>query len=340
MRAVMWVLGAVLVGIAGWSSWWLIGAQGQEAGIEAWLEKQRARGWQAEAMAVSVTGYPDTFDLRITDLALADPETGWAWSAPNWNALSTPWAPSRFNVTWPSSQSLSVPGDRAEIITEHMSAILDVTPDTAMELQQFTADIRALAISGQSGWRAAADKIAFDLSERPPDLAPPNSYTLVLEGQKLTLPEVLVAKLDPTGLLKTSVDAVKLAGHAAFDDPLGRIALEDGKLALRAATIREAGFRWGEMRLDVGGSIEVDDAGHPVGKLSIEAREWRQMVRVAESAGVLDRQTAATVIDAVDLLTALTGSGDTLSITLGLRGGEVLIGPFAIADAPRLAPPR
>ena len=36
----------------------------------------------------------------------------------------------------------------------------------------------------------------------------------------------------------------------------------------------------------------------------------------------------------------LSGGGDDLKLPLGLADGAIRIGPFAIADAPRLAPPR
>ena len=135
-------------------------------------------------------------------------------------------------------------------------------------------------------------------------------------------------------------DTLTVKGHAAFDDPLDRLTLEQGRMAMRAASIREAGFEWGDMRLVVRGAFQVDDAGFPVGDIRIEATEWRQMIRLAESSGIIGPETARSVTQAVEFLTNLTGTGDKLTIPLGLGGGKVRIGPFAIAEAPRLAPPR
>jgi hypothetical protein len=111
-------------------------------------------------------------------------------------------------------------------------------------------------------------------------------------------------------------------------------------MALRAATLREVGFEWGEMKLVLSGSFEVDADGYPVGSIEVEAREWRQMLRLAVSAGAIDEGTAETITTGLEFVTALTGSGDSLSAPLNLSGGKVRIGPFAVADAPRLAPPR
>lgn len=339
-RLVKWAIGLCVIGIAVWSGWWFLGSEGQKAGLEAWFEQQRKRGWQAEAASVDVSGFPGTFNLVATDMALADPATGWAWNAPEWRVDSTTTTPTRFTVTWPREQTLSVPGDTATILSTEMTAVLDVRPGPSMELRQLAGTILGLTISGQQGWRAGAEAVNLDLFEKPEDLGPPNSYDLSFEGKELKLPKEIVAAIDPTGWLKPAVDRLTISGHAAFRDPIDRIALEEGRLAVRAATIREAGFEWGDMRLVAKGAVQVDDNGYPTGEISVEAREWRQMIRLAVSAGIVDNRTARSVTKGVEFLTALTGGGDDLSLPLGLSGGKIRLGPFAIAEAPRLAPPR
>jgi hypothetical protein len=340
MRLLKW--GVILCGVAvaGWSGWWYLGALGQEEGLETWLEQQRKRGWQAEARTVEVQGYPLDFRTEARDLALADPRNGWSWTAPLLIAESKAHQPTRIAVTWPGEQVLAVPGDRADIRSEAMMTLVDLRPGPSMELRQVTGEIQTLAILGQSGWKAGADSVALNLGERPEDLGPAHAYDLELTGVKIRLPKALVAKIDPTGWLKPSVDTLTVRAHAALDDPLNRLTVEQGRLAMRAATIREAGFEWGEMRLVVKGAFEVDDSGFPDGDIRIEAREWRQMIRLAVTSGMIDAETGASVTQAVQFVTALTGTGENLSIPLGLGGGKVRIGPFAIADAPRLAPPR
>lgn len=338
----LWKLITTLVVLAllGWVGWWFLGAKGQEAGIEAWFDQQRKRGWQAEAASVEVTGFPTDFNMRLADLYLADPQNGWSWKAPDLSADSKAFQPTRINVTWPTTHSLAVPGERADISAKSMTSVIDLRPGPAMELRESSGQIDALVIKGQSGWQASAAAAKIKIAERPDDLAPPNSYDVRVMAGNVKLPKKLVKRIDPTGWLKPSVDTVTVKGHASFDDPVDRSVVEDGRIALRAATIREAGFEWGKMRLILRGAFKVDDDGYPVGEIKIEAREWRQMVRLAVSSGVIDRDTAKSITKGVEFLTALTGGGDDLSAPLGLSGGKVRIGPFAIANAPRLAPPR
>ena len=133
----------------------------------------------------------------------------------------------------------------------------------------------------RSGWEGGATSVELNVIERPEELAPPNSYDFRGTALEVRIPRELLESLDPTGLLDPTVEKVTLIGHAAFDDPIDRLTVEESRLAVRAATIREAGFTWDDMKLVLKGSFRVDDAGYPVGKLQVEAREWSKIVELA-----------------------------------------------------------
>ncbi|MEM1163860.1 MAG: DUF2125 domain-containing protein [Pseudomonadota bacterium] len=336
MRLIKWIVILAVIVVAGWSGWWYLGATGQEKGVAAWLENQRDRGWQAEAEDVSVTGYPFDFNLVARKIALADPRAGWAWTAPELRADSTADTPTRIAISWPTEQTAAVPGDRVSITAEKMETLLDVRPGASMELRQAASEVAALRLNAQTGWKAVAESLSIDLVERGDDIGPENSYALDVDAQKVVLPKEIVAQIDPTGWLQPKIDRVTIIGHGAFDAPLDRTVIEDGVAILRAATIREAGFQWGDMRLVVRGAFEVDPNGFPDGEIEVEAGQWREMMRLLIRSGVLDVSTAEAITQGIEFL---TGGGDELKATFGLKGGKVRLGPFAIADAPRIAPP-
>lgn len=339
-RIILGGLMLAVVAVLAWIAWWFIGAEGQRTAFEQWLDKQRERGWQAEAASVDMTGFPGAFQLSIVDLKLADPTNDWSWTAPVLNAESSAAAPTRISVQWPDKQTLGTTQDQITVLSETMTTLLDLRPGPTMQLREAASDAKALVLTARSGWKASAKSIDLNIKERPEDISPINSYDLRGLASGVKLPKELVEDLDPTGLLKPKVDELTLIGHAAFDDPVDRKTLEEGKIALRAATIREAGFAWGDMKLVLRGSFKVDDAGYPVGKIEIEANEWQRIVKLAVKSGVIDVDMAETITGAVQLVTALSGGGDDLNLPLGLSGGAIRIGPFAIADAPRLAPAR
>lgn len=332
--------GAVVLACIGWSAWWYLAAEAQKRGLETWLAEQRARGWQAEAASIEVTGFPADFRMSVTGLALADPETGWAWAAPALAAESKAWSPTRVAVDWPPEQTVSVPGDRAVVRTAAMDSLLDLRPGPALELRQAATQLSGLAIESSAGWSAAADAAEIRISERPEDLAPPNSYDVRITADALVLPEGLVDRLDPTGWLQPRVDRVTVIGHAALAEPIGLATIEEGEIALRAATLREVGFEWGEMKLVLSGSFTVDEQGYPEGQIKVEARQWREMLRIAVSSGVIGDETARAITEGIEIISFLTGGGDSLSAPFNLSGGKLRIGPVPVADLPRLAPPQ
>lgn len=338
-RVLKWLAGLVVAAGLGWTGWWFLGSEGQKAGIEAWLEAQRQRGWTAEVGALDVQGYPLDFKLQAADIEMADPRAGWLWRAPEIRAESRSYAPTRIAVTWPRKQVFGGRFDMVSVTSDSMTTLLDLRPGSAMELREAASDVTALRMVAGAGWKAGAEALGVRVAERAED-APPNTYDLNLKADSVDLPRQLVARIDPTGFLKPKIDRFTVLANGTFDRALGRETVERGDIRLRRATIREAGFQWGEMRLSVSGAFDVDERGFPVGQIKIEAKEWPQMVRLAVRSGIISAGMGRQVEQAIKLFVGFTGGGNDLSAPLGLADGKIKLGPFAIADAPRFKVPR
>ena len=104
----MRVLLALMVAAAAlWSGYWALAARGIEHGLSGWVEARRADGWAADVGTIEVHGFPARFDSAITDLALADPQTGLAWSVPELRIESRSTKPHHFRVIWPETQQIA-----------------------------------------------------------------------------------------------------------------------------------------------------------------------------------------------------------------------------------------
>lgn len=336
-RVTRWLCILVALGAVGWSGWWYLGARGQEAGIQAWLDKQRKRGWTVETAPVAVEGYPLDFRLSVGKLALSDPRRGWSWSAPMLSAASRSYEPTRIIVTWPDEQVFEGGGDRAQVTSEKAETILDLRPGPSMELRQAATRIENLRITAERGGQSGARSVNVDLVESEPGTAADNSYNLTVDAASLELPGFVLSKIDPTGRLDPLIDRFSIQAFATFRDALGRHTMEKGDVALRAAKITTAGFEWGKMRLTVSGEFTVNAEGYPEGSIQVEAHEWGQMVSLAVQARVIDQSTAKSVTKAINFINGLAGGRKELRAPLTLTGGKIKLGPFNIADAPRLA---
>jgi hypothetical protein len=336
MRIVHILISAAILAALAWTGWWYALARGQEAALAAWFAERARAGWQAEHDGIGLTGFPLRLEREIAGIRLADPKTGWAWTAPWLRVESATFSPSRFDVTWPDAQSLAVPGEHADIASGTMAATLELRPESALSLIRASAEAALLDVRARSGWTARAGSVVADIAERVND----DGYTITFRAEGVLMPEPLMARIDPTGLAGREVERMTFDGAAVFDAPLDRHLIEDGRLALRAMTIRRAGFQWGRMRLEATGAIKTDDRGYPKGKIKLTARHWREIIAMARRSGAIGADMAEALTTALELIALLGGDRDELDATLKFRDGEVWIGPISIGRAWRLAPPR
>ena len=323
MRFPSIIFSAAILGALAWTGWWYALARGQEAGLAAWFDARARAGWQAEHAGIGLTGFPLRLKREITNIRLADPKTGWAWTAPWLRFESASFTPNRVDVTWPNTQLLAVPGERTEIASHKMTAGLELKPEFALRLVHSSIevaglDVRSRPISGR-GWTASAGVVEAEVAERVND----DGYAITFQAERVILPEPLMARIDPLGVAGRELERMTFDGSAVFIDPIDRHLIEDGRLALKAAAIQRAGFQWGQMRLVAKGKIKVDDQGYPKGKIDITARRWREIIYLARRSGAIGPSMA-----------------EGLETTLKFKDGEVWIGPVSIGAAPRLAPPR
>jgi hypothetical protein len=326
---------ALVLGALGWSGWWFALAQGQERALAAWFEGRARHGWQAERGEIRLTGFPLRLAREVTDIRLADPEAGWAWAAPWLRIESGAVEPTRFAVTWPARQSFAVPGEVAGIGAAKLAARLELRPEAALGLVEAAVEAAALEVEARSGWRAAAAAVDARVGARVND----TGYDLSLDAGRVVLPEPLVARVDPLGFAGREIERLVVEGAAVFTRPLDRRLIEEGRLGLVEATVRRAALEWGEVRLEMAGSIRVDGEGYPVGALDVTARHWRELVAMAQRTGAIGAEMAQAVVGALELVAMLGGDRDRLSATLRFADGRVWIGPVSVGRAPRLAAP-
>lgn len=336
IRIANWLFGALVLGALAWSGWWYALSRGQEAALEAWFADRQRAGWQAEHEMIGLTGFPFNLEREITGIRLADPKTGWAWAAPWLIIESAAFNPTRFDVTWPDEQGLAVPGERTQVKSETMTAALELKPRAALGLVQARVDLARLDVKAQSGWTAKAGSVVADVTERVND----DGYAIDFRAEKVLLPEPLIRRIDPTGLAGRELERMTFDGAAVFDAPLDRHLIEDGRLALRELSIRQAGFQWGRMRLVAEGKLKVDERGYPDGKVDLTMRHWRDIIELAQRSGAIGRDLAEGLVTALEVVALLSGNKKELDATLKFSEGKIWIGPVAVGDAPRLAPPR
>jgi hypothetical protein len=312
---------------------WFAVARGVDGGLRAWFAGRVADGWVAEYATLSTTGFPRRFLTVVTDVTLADPGTGVAWTAPRFAFEAAAFQPNRITARWPGEQTLASPWERIAVTSETFEASIAFVPGTRLELRALEATLAEVALSSTLGWdtrfeTGAASATAIE--------GAPNAYRIRFEARNLTLPADLRRTLDPARLLPEVVEGMTAAAEVRFDAPWDRFAIEEARPQVTALDLGDLRAQWGGIDLRAAGSVTVGPDGVPDGRITLKITNWRDLLRVARNAGLLPEPLVPTIERAFEILAGLSGPADTLDVPLTFANGIVSFGPLPLGPAPRL----
>ncbi len=319
----------ILVLATGWSAYWFIGSRGAKAAFAGWFDDRRAEGWQADYADLSVIGFPSRFDTTFTNLAIADPATGWAWEAPFFQLLALSYRPTSVIAVFPPDSIIATPVEQFALTTSDTKASLSLDPSPRLPLNKVTLIGSDIALTGTG--RLSLDTLRL-AGERLP--VSTSAYRLGALAQGVALPAPFVRKLAQGIALPPALERVELDMNVTFDRPWDLDAVEKLRPQPREIDLSLVKAEWGALRLAATGKITVDAIGQPKGSVSIKAEQWRDMLRVAVAAGALPEAVAQSVERALGLVANLSGRPDSLNVTLDFRDGRMFLGPVPIGAAP------
>lgn len=332
MRA---IAGIIIIGLLAWCGWWFVGSNTQKEAWASWFEDRRSSGWVAENAAIQLRGFPNRFDTTIENLQLADPNSGWAWSAPFFQVFMLSYKPNHIIAVWPDTQVISSPYETINVSTENMRGSVVFEPGIDLVLDTSQIEIASLELVAPD-WSAGLESANFATRRVPAGNAPDFAHQIGLDAKNLTLSDQLKATLDPAGILPASISQARVDITAAFDAPWDRHSIEGRKPNPTAISVKTVDVRWGELNLRANGQLKVDAQGYPDGSLKVEARNWQEILNLAASSGLISRDMAETVKGGLQILSALGGDGSTLNVPLEFSRGLIRLGPIPIGQSPRL----
>ncbi len=315
-----------------YAGWWTAGYVVLTRSLPAWAEDRRAEGWQVDWTEASVTGFPSRFDTTLTEPALADPATGWAWTAPFFQVFALSYRPTHLIAVWPPEQTLWTPLARYALSHEDMRASLRVTPGAALTLESAAFDAHGLTVQGP-GWSAGTARLRLAARQTP---AAVDTLDLGIEASTVTPAASLKDALDPVGVLPASVETLRLTATVAFDAPWDRAALERRRPQPTRIDLTDLRATWGGLDLRVTGDLDVDTFGLASGRLTVKATNWRQILTLAEAAGLLRPGLRGAAERGLAALAAQSGPDETLDVPLTVSDNVVSLGILPLGRLPPL----
>ncbi|MBT0955877.1 DUF2125 domain-containing protein [Alphaproteobacteria bacterium KMM 3653] len=328
-----WLFRIALIAAALWGGYWFIGAKGLEKAASTWGAERRAEDWQAEWSDATVRGFPNRFDLQLTDVQLADPGTGWVWTAPFFQVLSLSYKPNHLILVWPDTQSLQTPQQRLDITGEEMRGSVVLRPGTALALDRAAFVFRGVGVTSDQGWVLSMDEAR--LGTQTID-STPHARAIGFEAKTLSPPLALMEALSEIADLPRSLEAVRLSAEVTFDADWDRAAIEHRRPQPRAIDLKLAEATWGQLQLKATGEMTVDEGGLPTGDLLIKATNWRDILAIGVATGAVPQELSGLIERALSLVSQLAGHPETLDIPISFRDGRIFAGPVALGPAPVL----
>ncbi len=328
-RLVKWALLLALV----FSALWLGAAFALQRGLAGWFEARRAEGWQAEYARLESRGFPVRLEMRLVGLALADPETGLAWRAPDFAFSAPVWNPGRISAIWPEEQLIATPLGKIALRSRRMQAAVAFNRFADLNLARIALDLAGLLLSSGEGWESALEEGRLVLEQAE---GAPYTYRLHFEAAGMVPASPVLRAIAHVGRLSERIEGVRLDALVTFDAPWDRFAIEDRRPQVTRIRIERLSADWGEVALWMAGALEVDAEGTPSGQITVRAKNWREMVALARAAGILPEAFEESVVKALDFLASLSGDRSTLDTPLTFRNGYVAFGPFPLGPAPDL----
>ncbi|MEL7104516.1 MAG: DUF2125 domain-containing protein [Pseudomonadota bacterium] len=319
-----------------WGGYWAVGSVALDRALRAWIADRQGEGWVAEYADLSVRGFPNRFDTTFTDLDLADPDTGLAWSLPFFQILALSYQPNHVIAVWPDTHQIATPAERLTITSDKMQASLVVEPGTDLVLDRTTLVAEALGVTSSRGWNSGAANLS--LASRQVE-GPPNTYDIAVEATDVILAEPARSTLDPLRALPGEVKTLRLLTKVTFDRPWDRFAVERARPQPTRIEITDLTALWGNLELRAAGAIDVTDTGRATGEVTVKAVNWKEMLDIAVAAGVLADATRQTAENALSLLAGLSGRADTIDAPLTIRDSLIFFGPIPLGRLDPIALP-
>jgi hypothetical protein len=326
MRALVVV---VLVLAALWSGYWFAGAGIVRSQAERAFAMAGARGVDARYDSLSVQGFPNRFDLTVTRPALADPAAGWGWEAPFLQVLALSYQPWHVIVAFPPEQIIASPHGTAVLTADRLRASLRAQPRAALPLQQVTLVGDGIGLLSDRLGPVTAERAR--LATRALDGAA-RSHEVGVEILNLAPDPALVARL---GDVPAAVERLRLDADLDFAAPIDRFAAR-ARPALTGLRLREALLVWGDVSAFAEGRLVPDAAGRAEGSLQLRLTNWRRLLPMAVTAGVLPPGAAQTAERMLGLLARQSGDAESIDLTLRFADGLVSFGAMPLGPAPML----
>ena len=316
----------VLIAALLWCIYWAVVATAMQRGLSSWLEDRATEGWVADYSDLSTAGFPNRFRAILSDIDLADPETGLAWSAPGFEIRADSFRPNKVRVVFSDRQRFASPFQKIDVLSEKMEASITVAPDTKLAFRASEILLDGLSLASTMGWDAHVE--AGTLTTEETDVA--NTHSVSFNATNVEPSERLLADIDPIRVMPATIQTLSVSGDVGFTAPWDLDAIETARPQITAIKLDLLQANWGQFDLWAAGELTVSAEGYPTGEITVKAKNWRDVLEMTKASGALSPEFAPFFETMLDALAGMSGPPSTIDAPLTFRDGNISFGPIPL----------
>lgn len=322
----------VVVAALAYSGYWFVGKSQITSVLEQALIDIDAGEYDLSYDSLHTRGFPSRFDTTITDLEFNDPATGMTWTAPLFQLFALSYRPNEVIAVFPNEQTLTVDGELFTLFTNDMRASGKVSANTSLAFQTATIEMENPRIRTEEGAELAMASVLAAMRLTPETT---QTYDVFLEARSIVLPEDIRRMIDPQNQQPPIIQNLRFDSDVDLSAPI-ELNGDASTVEIETLSIKEFALTWGEMSLSAIGDVMPDDAGVLDGSITISARNWMQGLDLAVSTGAVKDERRFLVTEIANNMDETPHIPDTLTITLTISDGNMMLGSFPLGPAPTL----
>jgi hypothetical protein len=320
---IRWMVRLVLLAGVAWCGYWFIGARTVEGFARDWIAAQSAAGLVAEEQGLDVTGFPNRFDVTLTEPRLADPRAGWGWQAEFLQLFSLSYRPWHVIAAFSPRQTVTLQGQSVTVEAGKLQGSVVVEPGTSLPLQRSTLAGETLRLTPDAGPALQIAGLRFGSEADPGDLS---RHRIGLEASGLAM---------EGGPAAARIELARLDAWVTFSGPIDRQSLARPP-EMTAIDLREAILNWGDVSAFARGTVATDLAGIATGEITLRLENWSAALDRLVDLGVVPASNLSGLRQIGQVLSLTSGDGRSVELPLKLSPAGVTVGGFPVAPPLRM----
>lgn len=316
-----------------WSLWWAVASFVLSRGIDAWITARTDEGWSVGIQSGQV-GFPLNISTKLAVVDVDNPITGFGVSARDTTVKARTYWPGHVDIVLPDSPvQFRNQAAQTTLTTKDASLALRLRPGFALEIGQLAFESDRWQI--QAGALDMLSGTGFVLRGDQPARGS-GHYDIRLNAQDLAISDAARQLLALPQSLPPTFETFALTGGVSFAQPLALTTTEDTPAQITQIVVEAARIEWGSIALQAMGAIDVDKEGIPSGRIDVQAKDWANLLDLAQANGALPDAQRGQAELMFRLFANRGGSPDDLDLTLAFEEGQMILSGIRLGPAPRI----